>query len=136
MSKFNIVDSEGWLEYFADGELAEKFGEAITNTEKLIVPAPIITNVFRSLLQQTTASIALQAVAHMQLGKCVDLDSQIAMSAARFGVKNTLDSDELYLLAFAKKFECTIWTNNPKLELQSNVKFVQNNLKSFRLYRS
>ena len=29
ITPFNIVDSEGWLEYFADGDLAEKFGEAI-----------------------------------------------------------------------------------------------------------
>jgi toxin FitB len=136
MSKLNIVDSQGWLEFFADGELAEKFSEAIIDIEKIIVPTPIITNVFRSLLQQSTASIALKAVAHMQLGKCVNLDSQIAMTAARFGVKNTLDSDELYLLAFAKKYNCTIWTNNSKLELQSNVKFIDKNLKSFRLFRS
>lgn len=136
MSEYNLVDSQGWLEFFADGELAEKFSEAIIDIKKLIVPAPIITTVFRSLLQQTSASIALQAIAHMQLGKCVSLDSQIAMTAARFGVKNTLDSDELYLLAFAKKYNCIIWTNNPKLELQSNVKFIDKNLKSFRLYRS
>ena len=35
----NIVDSSGWLEYFADGENAAFFAPIIEDTENLIVPA-------------------------------------------------------------------------------------------------
>ena len=34
----NVVDSSGWLEYFADGENADFFSVAIEDTENLIVP--------------------------------------------------------------------------------------------------
>ena len=35
----NIVDSSGWLEYFADETNADFFANAVENIEDLIVPA-------------------------------------------------------------------------------------------------
>ncbi len=37
----NVVDSSGWLEYFADAPNANKFAPAIQNTADLIVPTLI-----------------------------------------------------------------------------------------------
>lgn len=34
----NVVDSSGWLEYFADGPNADFFAPAIENTSELVVP--------------------------------------------------------------------------------------------------
>ena len=34
----NVVDSSGWLEYFADGPNARFFAPAIENTAELVVP--------------------------------------------------------------------------------------------------
>ena len=34
----NVVDSSGWLEYFADDLNADFFADAIQDVEKLIVP--------------------------------------------------------------------------------------------------
>ena len=34
----NVVDSSGWLEYFADEPNADFFAAAVENTEELIVP--------------------------------------------------------------------------------------------------
>jgi len=35
----NVVDSSGWLEYFADGPNADFFAPAVENVEKLLVPS-------------------------------------------------------------------------------------------------
>jgi hypothetical protein len=35
----NVVDSSGWLEYFADGPNADFFAPAVENLEKLLVPS-------------------------------------------------------------------------------------------------
>lgn len=34
----NVVDTSGWLEYFAGGKNAQAFSVPIENTEHLIVP--------------------------------------------------------------------------------------------------
>lgn len=48
----NLVDSCGWLEYFADGPGADFYTPAIEDTESLIVPTICILEVFKRVLQQ------------------------------------------------------------------------------------
>lgn len=48
----NVIDSSGWLEYFADGPNAGFFADAIEDTEHLIVPVITIYEVFKRILQQ------------------------------------------------------------------------------------
>ena len=46
----NIVDSSGWLEYFADSPNATNYAAAIENNEKLLVPSLILYEVASDLL--------------------------------------------------------------------------------------
>ena len=78
----NVVDSSGWLEYFADGANADFFAPALENTADLVVPTISIYEVFKRVLQQRDEGDALLAVAVMQQGTVVDLDTAIALSAA------------------------------------------------------
>jgi len=55
----NVVDSSGWLEYFADGPNADFFASAIENTEELVVPSISIYEVFKRVLQQRDEEVAL-----------------------------------------------------------------------------
>ncbi len=48
----NVVDSSGWLEYFADARNADFFAAAIENTAELVVPSISIYEVFKRVLQQ------------------------------------------------------------------------------------
>jgi len=82
----NVVDSSGWLEYFADGLNADFFAPAVENVAELVVPSISIYEVFKRVLQQRDESDALQAVAVMQQGTVVDLDAAIALNAAKLSV--------------------------------------------------
>jgi predicted nucleic acid-binding protein len=79
----NVVDSSGWLEYFADGPNAEFFATGIENVPELVVPSISIYEVFKRVLGQRGEGEALQAVAVMQQGLVVDLDASLALRAAR-----------------------------------------------------
>lgn len=46
----NVVDSSGWLEYFADTDRADLFAPAIEDTERLIVPVICLYEVFKKIL--------------------------------------------------------------------------------------
>ena len=69
----NIVDSSGWLEYFADGPNARCFEKPLNDPVSMIVPAITIYEVFKVVLRESTENDALQAAAAMQKGKIVDL---------------------------------------------------------------
>jgi len=57
----NVVDSSGWLEYFADGANADFFAPAVEDLEKLLVPSISLLEVFKRVFQQRGESQALQA---------------------------------------------------------------------------
>lgn len=61
----NVVDSSGWLEYFAEGPNVDLFAPAIENTSDLIVPSLSLYEVFKRVLQQRGEGDALQAIAVM-----------------------------------------------------------------------
>src|SRR5579859_2391163 len=68
----NVVDSSGWLEYFADGPNAPFFSRPVQNTTELIVPSITIYEVFKTVLRQRDESDALQAVALTLQGSVPD----------------------------------------------------------------
>jgi len=48
----NLVDSSGWLEYFADGENAKFFVQVIENTEELMVSTINLYEVYKKILRK------------------------------------------------------------------------------------
>jgi hypothetical protein len=56
----NLVDSSGWLEYFADGASAKVFARPLQDPEGLIVPTVCPYEVFKVVLRQRGAAAALQ----------------------------------------------------------------------------
>ena len=77
----NVVDSSGWLEYFANDENADFFAEALADAPALIVPAISIFEVFKRVLAQRDEASALQAAALMQAGNVVPLVRYMAKLA-------------------------------------------------------
>ena len=86
----NIVDSSGWLEYFADGPNASFFSRPLAKTSDLVVPSITIYEVFKVVLGQRGESDALQTVALMQQGSVVDLSAEIAILAAKVSIEYRL----------------------------------------------
>ena len=119
----NVVDSSAWLEYFADGPNAGFFAPAIEANEELIVPSIVLLEVFKRLLQQRSEGEALQAAATLQHGKVVDLDSALALSAAKIGVTVKLPLADSIILATARRFDATVWTQDEDFEGLPGVKY-------------
>ena len=64
----NLVDSSGWLEYFADGSNSTFFAPALEDAEMLLVSTVNIYEVFKRVLQQRGEDAAFQAAAFFSDG--------------------------------------------------------------------
>lgn len=120
----NVVDSSGWLEYFADGPNADFFAPAIEATGELVVPAISLYEVFKRVLQQRDESAALQAVAVMLRGRAVDLDSQLALSAARVSLHYRIPMADSIILATARMHDATLWAQDEHFEHIVGVQYI------------
>jgi predicted nucleic acid-binding protein len=121
----NVVDSSGWLEYFADGPNASFFAAAVENTAELVVPTISIYEVFKRVLQQRDEGDALQAAAVMQQGRVVDLDTAIALSAAQISAGLKLPMADSVMLATARAHNATLWTQDADFEGIEGVEYVE-----------
>ena len=119
----NVVDSCGWLEYFAGGPNARFFAPAIEDTTQLVVPTLSLYEVFKRVLQQTDESRALQAVATMQQGLVVDPGPTLALGAAKISVDLGLPLADSVMLATARAYNATLWTQDADLEGLDGVKY-------------
>ena len=81
-----IVDSCGWLEWFADGELAEQYKEYLADPSNIIVPSIIIYEVYKIIKREVSEEKALLAVALMKESKIIPFDDNIAMAAADIAI--------------------------------------------------
>lgn len=108
----NVVDSSGWLEYFAAGPNADFFAGAIEATEDLVVPTITVHEVFKRVHHQRGEGDALQAVALMQQGSIVDLTTRLALEAARTSVELGLPMADSAILATARSSGATLWTRD------------------------
>jgi predicted nucleic acid-binding protein len=121
----NVVDSSGWLEYFADAPNAAFFAPAIEKTGDLIIPVLSLYEVFKRVLQQKGESEALQAIAAMHQGVVVDLDAALALNAAKVSVELGLPMADSIMLATARAHGATLWTQDADFEGIEGVKYIQ-----------
>ena len=121
----NIVDSSGWLEYFADASNADFFTPAIENLPKLVVPSITIYEVFKRIFQQRGESDALLAIATMQQGHVTDLDTTIALSAAKTSATLQLPMADSIILATTRAYNAVLWTQDSDFEGIEDVQYIK-----------
>ena len=119
----NIVDSSGWLAYFADEINAKHFMAPLSNPTKLIVPAITIYEVFKVILRESSENEALQAAVAMQKGEVIDLNTSLALAAARLSLEYRLPMADSIILATAQECNAIIWTQDSDFKNIPNVKY-------------
>ncbi len=119
----NLVDSCGWLEYFADGPNAQFFAPAIEDTSHLLVPTLALYEVFKKVLEQRGEGTALQAVAIMMEGKVIDLTPEIALTAAKLSADLKLPMADSIMLATARTHQALLWTQDQDFQGLEGVRY-------------
>jgi len=119
----NVVDSSGWLAYFADEPQAKHFVKPLADPSALVVPTVSLYEVFKVVLRESTENEALQAVAAMQKGKIIDLTPSLAIAASKLSLTRNLPMADSIILATAMGFEATLWTLDSDFKNIKGVKY-------------
>jgi len=119
----NIVDSSGWLAYFADEPNAKHFLTPLNDTDSLVVPTVTIYEVFKVVLRESNENDALHAAVAMRKGRVVDLTASMAIAASKISLEHKIPMADSIILATAKEFEATIWTQDSDFKNIDDVKY-------------
>ncbi len=121
----NLVDSSGWLEYFANGKNAKFFAPVIEDTKKLIVSTINLYEIFKKILKEKDENSALQAIALMQQAKVVEVNTSIAISAAKISYDKNIPMVDSLIYTTARFFNAIVWTQDSDFKDLDGVKFIK-----------
>ncbi len=76
------------------------------------MPTLSLYEVFKRVYQQRGEDDALQAVAMMEQGQVVELDSRLALSGAKLALDLRLPMADSLILATARAFNAILWTQD------------------------
>ena len=127
----NIIDSSGWLEYFADGPNANFFAKPILKKSvQIIIPAIIIYEIFKKILIEKGEDVALQTIGQIKKYKIIPLDDDMALSAAKLSFDLKLPMADSIIYAAAKKYKAVVWTMDEHFKKLSGVKYIFSKIRS------
>lgn len=116
-----VVDSCGWLEFFADGPLADKYYRYLKKAGELIVPTVVLYEVYKKIKREVNEEQALLAVAQMEASTLVPLKEGIALAAADFSLKHDLPMADAIVYATARAENAVLATSDEHFK---NLEFV------------
>lgn len=120
----NVADSSAWIEYLIDGPNADPFERVIIDRATLIVPTIAVFEVYRWMLRERGAEHADAAVAVMTESTLVDLDIDLAIDAADLAGIHKLAMADSIILATARRFEATLWTQDMDFKDLDNIRYL------------
>ena len=121
----NVVDSSGWLAYFARNTNASFFAPVVKATDDLVVPTVCMYEVFKQLLAQRGEDDALQAIGIMSLGISADLTQEIVVNAAYISSEFKIAMADSVILATTRSNNATLWTQDADFKDIDGVQYIE-----------
>jgi predicted nucleic acid-binding protein len=119
----NIVDTSGWLEYFADSPQAKHFAAVIEDIEQLMFHSIVLYEVFNKIALAFDENNAFQVVAHLKQGKVMVVDDAVALYAGKVSIEKKLPMADALIYATAILHHATAYTQDTHFEGLMNVKY-------------
>jgi len=119
-----IVDSCGWLEWFADGKLSDRYETYLADQDNMLIPAIVLYEVYKILKREVGEEKALLASGYMKNSPVIPVDGVLALAAADIALQERLAMVDAIVVATARLNHCTLITSDADLKNQSSVKFI------------
>ena len=107
-----VVDSSGWLEYFAGSALAARYSGYLEKKEELLVPTLVMHEVYRWIKSHRDEDQALKFVSKMNESRVVVLDDALALSAADVRIEHKLAMADSIVYATALGYGAKLVTSD------------------------
>lgn len=119
-----LVDTCGWIEWLVDGELADCFESALSDTDRLLVPTSVQFELYKWTRRERGEALALEAVALTEQGLVVPLSSAIALLAGDLALDYGLSFADAIIYATARQQRARLLTCDDHFEGLEGVSYI------------
>jgi predicted nucleic acid-binding protein len=107
-----VIDSSGWIEFFADGPHAEDFASRLRSPTSVLTPTIALYEVYKWIKRERSEEDALQAVAAMKRTRVLDVTEELALTAADLSLAHGLAMADSMMLAAARTNDAELVTTD------------------------
>lgn len=122
-----LVDSYGWIEYFADGKLADKYAKYVekANKRRYFTPALVLYEVYKRIKTVKGEKEALKAYAYITAySTIVSVDEKITLDAAEKSIETGLGMADAIVKAVAEHHNAKIITSDKHFKEFDDVTYI------------
>lgn len=123
-----LIDSYGWMEYFSDGPLADKYARYIkkANTSEYITPSIVLYEVYKKIKREKNEEKALESYAYIvSYTRILPLDGKTSLEAAEKSLKYGLGMADSIILATAANNNAKIVTSDEHFKNLDNAIYIK-----------
>lgn len=111
-----LVDSVGWIEFFTDGPLANKYAKYLQRPSEVLVPTIVLYEVYKKIKAERSEAAALIAVGTMQSARVLHLTEELSLSAADISLNHKLAMADAIVYASALHENTKLVTSDKDLK--------------------
>ena len=121
-----LLDSYGWIEYFADGPLAERYASHVeqVSADTTVLPTIVLYEVYKKIKRERGEEKALAAYAQLMRARVIPLDASLALEAADLSLELGLGMADAIVYATAKREAATLVTSDEHFRNFADVAFI------------
>ena len=111
-----LVDTCGWIEWLAEGALADSFAPYMKDPAELLVPTTVQYELYKWVKRESDETTALDTIALADNSLIVPLNTEIALMAADLTLSHELAFADAVIYASAKKYQAELITSDDHFE--------------------
>jgi predicted nucleic acid-binding protein len=120
-----VLDSSGWIEFFTDGPLADRYAVYLAPRYQLITPTIVLYEVYKKIKRERGEETALLFVGRLSATQVVQLTESITLLAADLSLRHGLAMADAIVYATAQDQEAEVVTGDADLKNLAGVVYVK-----------
>ena len=119
-----VIDSSGWIEYFLNGPVAERYAHFLERPQEIITPTIVLYEVYKKVKKESDQEWALEAAEQMERTQVADLSSAIAYEAADWSLSEGLAMADAIVYTTARFYKAELVTSDIDFKGLPGVRFI------------
>jgi predicted nucleic acid-binding protein len=120
-----LLDSSGWIEFFTDGPLADRYAQYLAPKYQLITPTIVLYEVYKKIKRERGEETALLFAGRLSATEVIQLTESIALLAADLSLRHGLAMADAIVYATARDQEAEVVTGDADLKSLPGVVYVK-----------
>ncbi|MBA5867444.1 MAG: PIN domain-containing protein [Nitrospira sp. CR1.3] len=120
-----LLDSSGWIEFFAGGPLAERYAAYLNSRYQLITPTVVLHEVYKKIKRERGEESALLLAGRLNATEVIPLTDSIAFLAADLSLRHGLAMADAIVYATARDQQAEVITCDADLKDLPGVSYLR-----------